>query len=97
MAIIQKTKQKIIEWAKVQLGMHDLEHRISTRVESAESYIRDRTVAHLDVHAHPNTPTQVVVIGRYQGGDYVRTLIPFLALFAFLLPRWLPVPWASAV
>lgn len=33
--------------------------------------IKDRTTLHVDVHSKMNSPTQVILIGRYNNRDYV--------------------------
>jgi hypothetical protein len=39
---------------------------------AAEQVIRERTEIHADIHYHAEAPHQVVVIGKYKGGDYVQ-------------------------
>lgn len=40
------------------------------RTAKLETMIRDRTVAHIDVHQ--KVPSQVILIGKYRGQDYVK-------------------------
>jgi len=42
------------------------------RANAAERVIRDRTDLSVDVSAHKNSPSTVIVTGRYKGMDYVQ-------------------------
>lgn len=43
--------------------------RIERKVDQATSFIRERTEVHVDVHM--KSPSQVIMIGRYRGKDFV--------------------------
>lgn len=43
--------------------------RTNSRISAAENFIRERTEVHADIHT--KSPCQMVMIGRYQGKDFV--------------------------
>ncbi len=42
-------------------------------IAEAEKVIRDRTDMHLDISANRHDPNNIILIGRYNGMDYVQT------------------------
>jgi len=43
----------------------------NVRISDGVQLIKDRTNIHADVHNRLNNPTQIIVVGRYNGTDYV--------------------------
>jgi hypothetical protein len=43
------------------------------RIDEAENCIRSRTDIAVDVPVGWNSPCQIIVVGRYKGGDYIQT------------------------
>lgn len=72
---ITKIKSKIEKflrlWAWLDTSV-ERERELHKRVGELLKAIGDRTTVHADVRFHGGEPNQIIVIGRYQGGDYVR-------------------------
>lgn len=46
---------------------------LERRIVAAQDLIADRTNVHVDIAPSKNGPHQVIVIGRYNGRDYIQT------------------------
>jgi hypothetical protein len=61
--------ENLYEWMRE--NRDEAQRAIGIAVD-AEKVIRERTEIHADIHYHAEAPHQVIVIGKYRGGDYVQ-------------------------